>query len=421
MFGYIIWDISPEIFSFGRFAIRWYGLLFALSFLIGQAIVTRIFKIEGKPEKDLEVLMIYMVLATIVGARLGHCFFYQPNDYFKTSTEIISTYQQDILYYIIFLAFNTVLFFIARSNAKNGSKDWKIVSRLSLILFFIGTFVHFFLKNSIDILKVWEGGLASHGAAIGILLAIFLYSRSRAKKGQSFWWVVDRIVIVVALGGSFIRLGNLMNSEIIGKPADMATSFVFANHLSDAFDKSIDKRVFTKTKKDTTVANVNYKKVELKLYFQRDFTEEVAKGFITGDFYRQVNSRGEIAKHFKFFKIPEPQISRKSNHIVASFDIWVIPRHPAQFYESLSSFLIFLLLLLVYSFKKGKTPEGLLFGIFMIAIFTLRFFYEFLKENQVAFENEMSLNMGQILSLPAIAIGILALVLSLTRKKKVSE
>lgn len=169
----IVWDVSPEIFSFGPFdigsfelgpfSVRWYGLLFAASFVIGFQIMHWIFKIEKKSEDDLNDLVWYMILGTVIGARLGHCLFYNPS---------------------------------------------------------------YYLSNPIEILKIWQGGLASHGAAIGILTAMYLYSKK--KVGQSFLWILDRVVITVALAGSLIRLGNLFNSEIIGIPSDLPWAFVFS-------------------------------------------------------------------------------------------------------------------------------------------------------------------------------------------------
>ncbi len=163
----IVWDVSPEIFSIGNYAIRWYGLLFALSFFFGYLILQRIFIREGVPVKLLDELTTYMILGTIVGARLGHVLFYQPADY---------------------------------------------------------------LANPIDILKIWEGGLASHGAAIGIMAAIAIFSAVRRKP---FLWVIDRIVIVVALAGFLIRMGNLMNSEIYGMPTSFPWGFYFLNTSSE--------------------------------------------------------------------------------------------------------------------------------------------------------------------------------------------
>ncbi len=259
---YITWDVSPEIIDTEYFSIRWYGLLFALGFLIGQQILIYIFKQEGKPERDVETLTVFMVLSTIIGARLGHCLFYEPE---------------------------------------------------------------YYLANPIKILKIWEGGLASHGATIGILFALWLYARK--KKDQSYLWVVDRIVITVALAGGLIRLGNLMNSEIIGKPTDVPWAFVFT---------AVDQQ----------------------------------------------------------------------------------PRHPAQLYEAISCFILFGFLFWLWSRRKAKTPEGSLLGIFLIYIFGLRFAYEFLKENQVDFENNMALNMGQWLSIPAVLGGIFVLLIANRNAKR---
>ena len=160
----IEWNVSPDIVEIGPFTIRWYGLLFALSFIIGFQIMTAFFKKEKRNEGDLNDLIWYMILGTVLGARIGHCLFYNPA---------------------------------------------------------------YYLTNPLEILYVWKGGLASHGAAIGILTAIYLFVRK--KKEYSFLWVLDRVVVTVALGGFFIRMGNLFNSEIIGKPTDVPWAFVFTS------------------------------------------------------------------------------------------------------------------------------------------------------------------------------------------------
>jgi prolipoprotein diacylglyceryl transferase len=251
--------MTPEIFSLGPITVRWYGLLFALGFVIGYQITARIFKHEGIDEKYLDSLLMFMLISTVVGARLGHCLFYHPD---------------------------------------------------------------YYLSNPIEILKVWEGGLASHGAAVGILTGLYLFARNFQK---SYWWVVDKIVINVALAGTFIRLGNLFNSEIIGKPTDVSWAFVF-----------------------TRVDDV--------------------------------------------------------------------PRHPTQLYESLSYFIIFLVLMGIYRHFKERTPERLLLGIFLIGVFGMRFLIEFLKENQAAFEASLTLNMGQFLSIPLVLAGIVLTTLALKQR-----
>jgi prolipoprotein diacylglyceryl transferase len=162
LFAFIEWNVSPEIFHIGPVSIRWYGFLFAMAFVAGYFIMSKIFQKEHRLKTDLEQLSVYMIFGTVIGARLGHCLFYNPA---------------------------------------------------------------YYLSNPIEILKVWEGGLASHGAAIGIIIAQYLFSRKN--KNYNLLWILDRIVIVVALGGSFIRLGNLFNSEIIGHPTQVSWAFIF--------------------------------------------------------------------------------------------------------------------------------------------------------------------------------------------------
>lgn len=268
IFSAITWNVDPEIFSIGPVTIRWYGLMFASAFLSGYLVFTRYLSTERLTAELMDQLLIYIALGTVIGARLGHCFFYEPE---------------------------------------------------------------YFLANPVEILKIWRGGLASHGAAIGILLALWLYIR---RYKLSFLWLIDRIVIVVALGGAFIRLGNLFNSEIYGGATDLPWGFVFVR------DKVYDPNT------------------------------------------------GALLPN--------------------------VPSHPTQLYEAFSYLLIFALLFIFYRKNYTKVRDGFIFGVFMILLFTARFFIEFVKNDQVAFESGMTLNMGQWLSLPFIAAGI-AMIL-LTRK-----
>ncbi len=262
----ITWNVDPEIFSLGPFSIRYYGVLWATAFLAGFRIMSYIFKNEGKSENDLNDLFLYMFFGTIIGARLGHILFYDPINY---------------------------------------------------------------LSNPLKILEVWKGGLASHGAAIGIPTAIYFYCRKH--KDQSFLWVLDRIVITVALGGCFVRLGNLFNSEIIGTYTNLPWGFIFVNAMP-----------------------------------------------------------------------PETE-----------------PRHPAQLYEALSYLVLFFILIGVYRKKWREMKEGFMFGIFLIYLFTARFLIEFVKDVQEAFEKDMILKMGQILSIPFILLGIY--ILFFYKKKQPSK
>jgi phosphatidylglycerol:prolipoprotein diacylglycerol transferase len=162
MLSYITWSVNPEIFP-NLLPVRWYGLLFAAAFFFGYLVLIKIFKHEKLPVALLDQLALYVFIATIIGARLGHVLFYEPD---------------------------------------------------------------YFLSNPLLILKIWQGGLASHGAAIGILIAIWLFSR---KNKIHYLWVLDRLVIVVALGGFFIRMGNLMNSEIYGRATLLPWGFIFTS------------------------------------------------------------------------------------------------------------------------------------------------------------------------------------------------
>lgn len=173
--NFIIWDVSPEIFSIasdipyiGGLSVRWYGLLFAMSFIFGYIIMKKIFANEGLGEKLLDQLSTYMLVSTIIGARLGHCLFYEPS---------------------------------------------------------------YYLSHPLEILKVWEGGLASHGAAVGIFIGLYIFARSNKKP---VLWIFDRVAIIVALSGFFIRTGNLMNSEIFGDITSLPWGFIFTRYYDPA-------------------------------------------------------------------------------------------------------------------------------------------------------------------------------------------
>lgn len=164
MLSYITWDVSPVIFKLGFFTLRWYSLAFMVGFLVGYEIVARMFRHEGAPERWLGLLLMWTVTGTIVGARLGHVFFY----------------------------------------------EWDLFS-----------------QNPIKILYVWEGGLASHGGAIGVILGVILFSIVTTKRSPL--WTFDRLVVPIALVGGLIRLGNLMNSEIFGHATTLPWGFRFVN------------------------------------------------------------------------------------------------------------------------------------------------------------------------------------------------
>ena len=249
MTSHFVWNINPELFNIGFLAPRWYGLCFATGILLGYQVMRKMFLKENYSEEVLNSGFVLFVIGTVVGARLGHCLFYEPE------------------YYL--------------------SQPWKI-------------------------LMIWEGGLASHGGTIGIFLCMIYYTR---KYHIPFMWLADRLSIAISLGVPFIRIGNFFNSEIYGKPTDVPWAVIF---------ERIDN----------------------------------------------------------------------------------IPRHPAQLYEAGCYFLLFIILATIYKITSGNFKPGRLIGLMFIWIFGSRFFIEFFKENQVSFEDSMTLNMGQLLSIPMIALGI---------------
>ncbi len=250
----IIWDVDPVIFQIAGFEIRWYGVLYALGFFIGFYWMQSMLKRENENKDLADSMLIYLMLASLIGARLGHVFFY----------------------------------------------DWK-----------------FYSANPEEIIKIWHGGLASHGGVIGVFIGLWLFSKYESHK--NIFWAIDRIAPLTGIAGAFIRLGNLMNSEIFGVPTDLPWGFVYLRAA--------------------------------------------------------------------------PQFSP-------------VPRHPTQIYEALFYLIVALILFWVYYQTNKKDKPGHLTGMFLTLVFSGRFFIEFLKENQEAFEQHLPLNMGQLLSIPLVILGL---------------
>lgn len=167
MLNYINWNVNPEIFTIGDWGPRWYGFLFALAFVFGYYILQKFFKKDGIKQEVLDSLTMYVFIGTLIGARLGHCLFYEPS---------------------------------------------------------------FYLSNPLKILMVWQGGLASHGAAVGILLALYLFSR---KFKKPFFYIMDMVMVAMPLALFFIRMGNLMNSEIYGHVTTLPWGFIFERYETE--------------------------------------------------------------------------------------------------------------------------------------------------------------------------------------------
>jgi len=351
MINFVIWNVDPEIFSIGHFAVRYYGVLFASAFFFGYIIMARFFRMEGVPNELLDKLTIYMAVGTIAGARLGHCFFYEPE---------------------------------------------------------------YFLKHPVEILMIWKGGLASHGAAIGILLVLYLFAR---KTGKSYWWVLDRVVIVVALAGLFIRTGNLMNSEIYGHPTRSGAGFVYARYVSDRVKAlpQIDRVQYKKAADTVPVKDSLAVPLEMSIRFKRTARNPEELQAVMQMQVVDILKRAYHQKERNVYLPPESQpvfqiFQDEDRYFTATMQVEALPRHPTHIYEALAYLLIFFILLGIYLRRKGNPRPALIFGVFLIILFGARFIIEFIKENQVPFEDQLTLNMGQLLSLPFIVAGISILI-----------
>lgn len=354
--SYVVWSPNPAVFpSFER--LRWYSLLFALGFIISQQIMFYIYRKEGEDEKLVDKLTIYMVVSTIIGARLGHVLFYEPEKY---------------------------------------------------------------LSNPIDILKVWEGGLASHGAAIAILFALYLYARK--VPSQSYLWVVDRIVIVVAMVGAMIRIGNLMNSEIGGKPTGNDSGFVFARDAEEIFETmripvlSVDAYKPSDRNNELTGNGIVPVNFDIKID-KGGFSEADLRTAVETD-VKYVLTRFRSSQKYLAESPDTPlnfNLTDKGDHYLVNVYTFGIARYPTQIYEAVSYFIIFLFLYWMWQKYKSRIPDGLFLGIFLISVFGMRFVWEFLKENQVDFEDNLTFNMGQALSIPLVIGGIILVGLALKR------
>ncbi|OFY57224.1 MAG: hypothetical protein A2Y87_03210 [Bacteroidetes bacterium RBG_13_46_8] len=369
VFQYVIWNLKPQLIDFGRFEIRYYSILFALTFIVGYIILLRVFKKEGKTAELLDKLTIYMVISTIIGARLGHCLFYEFSYYSQHPLEMILPWHGTI------------------------GKDFEFTG---------------------------FQGLSSHGGAIGILLGLYLFAR---KTKASYLWTLDKVVIVAALGGFFIRTGNLMNSEIYGKPSGSNYGIVFARDFTHLLtygdeDKYI-KKVYYDKAADDPVKMPDAVPLDLKIVLSNKIKTEA----VADDFTRKILSfalyKRDYQDNIVHPDLEELAIQREKSdrNFVMTARVYGIPRHPSQIYEGCSYLLIFLILLGVYLKYRSNLREGFILGAFFFLIFGARFFIEFVKENQEAFEEGMSMNMGQILSLPFAVLGIVIMILRWPKAK----
>lgn len=258
---HFIWNVNPNILEFGAVQLRWYGVLFVGSFFLGLMILQWIYKREKKNPSVLDNLLIYVMVGAVVGARLMHCFAYEPE---------------------------------------------------------------FYLSHPLEILKVWKGGLASHGGLAGVLLSLYVFSK---RYNTSYLWLLSRIAIPGALTAAFVRFGNLFNSEILGLPSELPWAIIF-------------------------------KRVDL------------------------------------------------------------VPRHPVQLYEAFAYLIIFVILIIIYRKVSPIFATKILPGIFLVLVFTARFFIEYTKTKQEAYTIDLPFSAGQMLSIPYIVLGVVWLIWAFRSRRK---
>lgn len=340
----ITWDMTRGL-DLGFITLRYYSLLFALGFVLGYMLMKKIFRREGISLDKLDTLLTYVVVATILGARLGHVLFY----------------------------------------------EWDYYS-----------------AHPVEILKVWKGGLASHGAAIGIIIAIIIYCKKVLHKPTL--WMLDRVVITIALAAALIRVGNWFNSEIYGEMENSNLQTVFVNPMRDrlmsADSESILEINFEESGEEVVTDSLLYPVYEMEVVFNPEVDKEVASNYLIGQLKPYINHSLDKENKVMLFA-DDAQVEWSMDRAnVAVVEVYGIPRHPTQLYEAFAYLLIFLILYRLYLIRGLAVKKGFLFGVFLVLVFGFRFFIEYLKENQVASEQGQLFNTGQYLSIPLVMIGL---------------
>lgn len=357
MLATITW-VADRGIELGPLFLRYYQIFFFLGFFFGYRWMKRVFLKEGVDLTILDALLSTMVVATVVGARLGHVFFY----------------------------------------------DWE-----------------YYREHVPEIFMPWKGGLASHGAAIAIVLAMLWFGRTYLKPiGKSPLWMLDRVVVTVALAGAFIRLGNFTNSEIYGRPQNSAVETVFVRNITDYVERYFANEVSEVSYVATGgfLETDSLRLPEYEMQFTPADNAEVERMQSLVELYLTPLANQQNADNRHIF-VPQDQMIREENGRWV-LTVYGIPRAPSQLYEALGYALIYLILLALYRRGAALRP-GRLFGAFLTLVFGFRFVIEFLKANQKDFESAMQWNMGQWLSLPLVAAGIWFWARSMRPAKQVNE
>jgi prolipoprotein diacylglyceryltransferase len=323
------------------------------------------FKKENINPKLMDSLVYLMIGATIVGARLGHILFWEFDKYF-------------------------------------GPLTW---SKIELKLWDIN-FPSFEIPS---FLAIWEGGLASHGAAIAIIVALIFWSRKYAKRNPL--WSLDRVVIVVALAAGFIRMGNWFNSEIYGAPANSVFETVFVEDGAQSVIRGLNQRglqveniELLPTGNTKTIDKLEMPELDLHLSLSpSDLSspESVAQLLPT-----ILDNQDPKDQNLHFIEGSVAEVDKSGSGWEASIKVYGIPRYPTQLFEAGAYWIIFVILAFLYEKRNAGQKQGFLFGMFLVLVFGFRIFIENYKEIQEHFEEGMRLNLGQWLSVPLVAFGL---------------
>ena len=360
-----LWDPDIYLYEGDIFSVRWYSVLFILGFIIGRFLVVGAYKREKKYDTTVDLQMLYMVFGILIGSRIGHVIFYEP--------EILS-------------------------------------------------------RGIIEVLSFWKGGLASHGAAIGILSGMAIYSfkvvvndfrikiKDRLRRGYNYLQVMDRMIIAVAIGCSLIRMGNFVNSETIGLQTQNSYGVLFVNPTEERIKNQlpfVKKVSFEETGKF-------YKNgqpfLNTKIFFDNEeFKETRIKNSIKKSLNylhpQNVYSNSTVINPYK--DEVKYQFKRNTSDFYMEYETVGVYRHPAQLYESLTYLIIGIIMFIILKKYQLNLRHGSLLAFFFISAFLGRFILEYFKENQI--NNELyklnnllglNLNLGQLLSIPFVVFGV---------------
>jgi prolipoprotein diacylglyceryltransferase len=337
-----VWDADPRAFTLLGVSVEWYGILFAAAFGLSYGGVVFFARREGKPFREDLILLLTLIAGVIVGARLAHCLLYDPA---------------------------------------------------------------YYLAHPLEILKVWKGGLASHGGALGIVVATWLFSR--AYPSHRFLWLLDRISIVAALFGVLVRVGNFINSEIPGRETGAPYGVVFARPIHDAVLNSSplarDVRIRGEGKADDRGTMPLRATVTLG---DRVTSREEARQAILREIGPGLGSDPAAVEHLR---APEGSLEASlrlgPRGYEAELRLLGVCRHPVQLYEAAASCGIFLWLALLWRARWRRLPDGMLFGLLLVTLFGSRFILEMFKAPLPGLDAGLPFRMGQLVSLPFIAAG----------------